>query len=245
MSQGATGPADAPAPSARSTQGDPAAQVSAAAAEAEAIRSHRAPPGPVERVGTRARVGMLLVAALAVGGVVANWRPLDGDRADRRERPYIEVGQVGDPVSARSFEAKLISVRGARLLGVRSKGYETGGVWILVRVRVTATTEDTVIGYAALIDDRDREFLASGRFTQLFADSARTLQPGIPVEGEIAFEVPRDVATSMRLRLASRPFDQRMDGMAEITLPKVDTATVDGWATQKDAVIMEKPEVVP
>jgi hypothetical protein len=108
-----------------------------------------------------------------------------------------------------------------------------------------ATTEDTVIGYAALIDDRDREFLVSNRFTQLFADSARTLQPGIPVEGEIAFEVPRDVATSMRLRLASPLLDQRMDGMAEIRLPKVDTATVDGWATQKDAVIMEKPEVVP
>jgi hypothetical protein len=187
---------------------------------------------------------MLLIAALAVGGVVANWRPIGGDGADVRERPYMAVGQVGESVSARSFEVKLVSVRGARLLGVRSKGYETGGVWILVRVRVTATTEDTSVGYAALIDERDREFLASDRFTQLFAGGSRTFQPGIPVEGEIAFEVPRDVATSLRLRLASPSIDQRMDGMAEIALPKVDTATVDKWATQQDAVIMGKPEVV-
>jgi hypothetical protein len=193
----------------------------------------------------RARVGMLLVAALAVGGVVANWRPINGDRADKRERPYIVAGQIGDSVSARTFDAKLVSVRGARLLGIRSKGYETGGVWILVRVRVTATTEDTVIGYAALIDDRDREYLSSSRFTQLFADGARRFQPGIPVEGEIAFEVPRDVATSVRLRLATPLLDKRMEGMAEIALPKVDTATVDRWATQQDPVIMETPKVVP
>jgi hypothetical protein len=64
------------------------------------------------------------------------------------------------------------------------------------------------------------------------------------VEGEIAFEVPRDVATSLRLRLAAPLLDQRMDGMAEITLPKVDAATVDKWATQQDPVIMERPEVV-
>ncbi|BCB80928.1 hypothetical protein Pflav_073380 [Phytohabitans flavus] len=176
--------------------------------------------------------------------MVANWRPINGDRADIRERPYIVVGQVGESVSARSFEAQLVSVRGARLLGVSSKGYETGGVWILVRVRVTATTEDTALGYAALIDDRGREFLVSNRFSQQLADGARSFQPGIAVEGEIAFEVPRDVATSMRLRLASPLIDQRMDAMAEIELPKVDTATVDKWATQKDPVILERPEVV-
>jgi hypothetical protein len=212
----------------------------------EEVRRHRAPPGPVERVGSRARVGMLLIAALAVGGVVANWRPIDGDRADVRERPYIAVAdEQSEPVSIRSFEAQLVSVRGARLLGVRSKGYETGGVWILVRVRVTATTEDITLGYSALIDDRDREFLVSNRFTQLFAGGARTFQPGIPVEGEIAFEVPRDVATSLRLRLATASLDQRMDGMAELKLPPVDTATVDRWATQQDPVIMESPKVVP
>ncbi|MFD0741004.1 hypothetical protein ACFQ1L_02800 [Phytohabitans flavus] len=115
--------------------------------------------------------------------MVANWRPINGDRADIRERPYIVVGQVGESVSARSFEAQLVSVRGARLLGVSSKGYETGGVWILVRVRVTATTEDTALGYAALIDDRGREFLVSNRFSQQLADGARSFQPGIAVEG--------------------------------------------------------------
>lgn len=191
----------------------------------------------------RARVGMLLIAALAVGGVVANWRPLNGDRADLRERPYIAVGEVGDSVSARTFEAELVSVRGAGLLGVDAKRYETGGVWLLVRVKITATTEDTRVGYAALIDDRDREFLASTRCTQPLAPGGRTFQPGVTVEGEIAVEVPRDVATSMRLRLAANSLEHRMDAMAEFSLPKVDTAKVDTWAAQKDAVIMEAAKV--
>jgi hypothetical protein len=187
---------------------------------------------------------MLLVAALAVGGVVANWRPIGGDRADVRERPYIAAGQVGEPVSARTFEAELVSVRGAGLLGEGGKRYETGGVWLLVRVKITATTEETPVGYAALIDDRDREFLLSSRVEQPLAGGARSFQPGIAVEGEIAFEVPRDVATSMRLRLASQSLDHRMDGMAEIALPKADTAKVDGWAAQKDVVVLEQPKVV-
>jgi hypothetical protein len=202
------------------------------AVDPEEVRRHRAPPGRIERAGMRARVGMLLIAALAVGGVVANWRPLNGDRADLRERPYIAVGQVGDSVSARTFEAELVSVRGAGLLGVDAKRYETGGVWLLVRV-----------GYAALIDDRDREFLASTRCTQPLAPGGRTFQPGVTVEGEIAVEVPRDVATSMRLRLAANSLEHRMDAMAEFSLPKVDTAKVDAWAAQKDAVIMEAAKV--
>jgi hypothetical protein len=187
---------------------------------------------------------MLLVAALAVGGLVANWRPLDSG-AEAAQRPYISAGQVGESVSARSFDAQLVSVRGARLVGVLGKGYETGGVWILVRVRITATTEDTGVAYAALMDDRDREFRATERFSQGLADGTRTCQPAIPVEGEIAFEVPRDVATSLRLRLASPSIDTRMDGMAEIELPDVDTATVDRWATQQEPVIIERPKVVP
>ncbi|GAA4715135.1 DUF4352 domain-containing protein [Phytohabitans rumicis] len=210
----------------------------------EQVRSHRAPPGPVQRAGTRASVGSLVVAALAVGGLVANWRPVDGARADARERPYISAGQVGDSVSARSFEAKVLEVRGAKVVGFRGTGHDTDGVWILVQVRITATTEDTLLNYAALVDDKDRVYRATGRFDQPFT-AGRTLQPGIPVEGEIAFEVPRDVATSLRIRLAAPLIDQRMDGMAEIELPKFDTATIDKWATNQEPVIFKTPAVAP
>lgn len=210
----------------------------------EAVRSHRAPPGPIQRAGTRASVGTLLITALAVGGIVANWRPVNGDAADDRERPYISAGQVGDSVSARSFDAKVLDVRGAKLVGFRGKDHDTGGVWLLVRVRITATVEDTQVGYAAVVDNKDRVYLATGRFDQPFT-AGRTLQPGIPVEGEIAFEVPRDVATSLRLRLAAPLIDQRMDGMAEIELPRFDTATIDKWATTEEPAILKTPAVAP
>jgi hypothetical protein len=210
----------------------------------EEVRSHRAPPGPLQRTGSRASVGTLLITALAVGGVLANWRQVDGARGKQRERPYVIAGSVGEPVSARAFDATVVSVRGGKLLGFRGKGYETGGVWILVRLRVTATEEKTQIGYAAVLDERDRTYLATGRMTQPFADSGRTFQPGVPIEGEIAFEVPRDAATTLRVRLASPITDRRMDAIAEIALPKVDAAAVDKWATDETPVILATPEVV-
>lgn len=208
-------------------------------------RSHRAPPGPLQRAGNRASVSSLVIAALAVGGVLANWRPVDGARGDERERPYLVTGSVGESVSARTFDATVVSVRGGKLLGVRGKGYDTGGVWILVKLRVTATEENTRVGYAAVLDDRDRTFLASGRIDQPFGDGGRTFQPGVPVEGEIAFEVPRDAATSLRIRVATPLADQRMDAMAEVALPSTDSATVDKWATDENPVILATPKVVP
>lgn len=220
--------------------GVPASVGSPAEPPPEQVRSHRAPPGPLAKAGTGARVTALLIAALAVGAAIANWRPLD-QSADDRERPYVRTGTIGQQVSTRVFDATLLNARGAGKIGHRGQAHDTGGVWIIVRVRLTASDEAITLGYAALRDRRDRVYLATQRIDQQLL-GARTLQPGIPVEGDLLFEVPRDAATDLTLLLAEPLIDHRMDTMAEITLPQVNTATVDGWATAPEPATLESPK---
>lgn len=210
----------------------------------EEVRSHRAPPGPVVRAGTKASVGTLLIAALAIGGLIASWRPLGGGGTDERERPFIRAGQAGETVSARVFDAKVVNVRGAGKVRLRGAALDTGGVWILVRTRITATDEETSVGYAALRDARDRVFLASTRVEQEMI-GGRSFQPSIPVEGVFVFEVPRDAATNLTLVLARQSIDHRMDAVAEIELSTYDSPTIDKWAAAAEPVTIDEPEVVP
>ncbi|MEJ3748340.1 hypothetical protein WEI85_34280 [Actinomycetes bacterium KLBMP 9797] len=204
------------------------------------MRSHRAPPGPVAKAGTGARVTALLIAALALGAAIANWRPLN-QSADDRERPYVRTGTIGQQVSARVFDATLLSARGAGKVGYQGQAHDTGGVWMIVRIRLTATDEATTLGYAAVRDHRDRVYLATQRVSQQML-GGRTLQPGIPVEADLLFEVPRDAATDLTLLLAEPSIDHRMDTMAEIALPHYDTATVDGWASATEPAILTSPK---
>lgn len=210
----------------------------------DAVASHRAPPGPVGRIGVRAGAGILVLAALAVGGAIANWRPINSGGTEQRERPFVQVGQVGETVSGRLFDATVLDVRGAAKVTSGGATHDTGGVWIVIRLRLTVHTEATSIGYAALRDRRDREYRATTRFDQRLVDSSRQLQPGIPVEGDVAFELPRDAATEVVVQLAKRAVDRRMDDLLEVPLPPVDRATVDKWAAEPTPVVLATPRVV-
>lgn len=201
------------------------------------VRSHRAPPGTLAAFGSRLGVGALVIAAIALGGVVKSYTP----DADTRERPFIRAGALGGAVDARTFDVQVLEVRGAKKISRSGKVRETKGVWVLVKVRVVAHDEPSVIGYAALRDGRGRVFVATDRIGQPLA-GGRTLQPGLPVEAEIAFEVPADV-TDLSVRLSWASLDRRMDAMAEIPL-RVDRATVDTWRGQPTPTVVADEKVV-
>ncbi|GAA3725402.1 hypothetical protein GCM10022225_02870 [Plantactinospora mayteni] len=197
----------------------------------DSVTSHRAPPGPGQRMGLRAGAGTLIVAALAVGGAIANWRPINGGGAEARERPFVQAGRFGETVSTRVFDATVLDVRGAAKVSNGGQSHDTAGVWIVLRVRLATRDRAMSIGYAALRDQRDREFRATTRFTQPLVGAGRVLQPGIPVEGDLAFEVPRDAATRLSAYFGQEQIDIRMDDLAEVLLPTVDKARVDEWAS--------------
>lgn len=196
------------------------------------VRRHR--PTPAQQladIGRRAGVGGLVVAALAVGGVADRVVPTP----EERQRPYVRTGAVGEPVSGRQMVATVVSVRGAGTIVVRGRELTTGGIWILVRVKVAATIEPVGVAHAAVRDGQGRTYQPSGRLDQPLS-GGRFLQPGIPVQGELVFEVPTAVASSLVIELSTRPLDQRMDSMAEVRLP-ITPAQVDEWLAAKSVAV--------
>ncbi|MBF9127597.1 DUF4352 domain-containing protein [Plantactinospora sp. S1510] len=205
------------------------------------VPGHQAPPRRLARIGSRLGVGVLVLAALAVGGPLAALRPT----SDVRERPFVQQGGFGELASVRTFEATVVSVRGAAKVSQRGRVYDTAGVWVLVRVRLSATDEATTVNYAALRDERERSHQQTARLEQPLTSSSRTLQPGIPVEGEIVFEVPRDTATRLWLRLAQPVLDRRMDAMAEVPLLPVPRSTIDRWSADPAPAVVTPAKVGP
>jgi hypothetical protein len=197
------------------------------------IRHRRSGQGLPARLG----VGVLVLAALAVGGVISSRAP----DVDHRERPFVTTGTVGKRVDARAFDVTVVGVRGTMKLARSGTWHDTGGVWVLVRVRLVAHKEPASVGYAAVRDSADRKYLATNRITQPLA--GRSLQPGIPVEGEFAFEVPTKVAPTLSVRLAGPPLDQRMDAMAEVPL-NITRSMVDQWRKETAITKLDDPEPV-
>jgi len=190
------------------------------------------PRPAVRRLGTAA----LVVAALAVGGVLSAYKP----GPDQQHRPFITEGKQGERVHTRSFDVELLGVRGGEAVGSGGVKHESVGVWVVAKVRITANREAVTLSYAALHDDDGRIFTASGRITQPLG--SRELQPGIPVEFEFVFEVPVTAPLPLAVRLAVNPLDNRMDGMAQIELP-IGEGDLAKWKADKEPLKIMKPVV--
>jgi len=184
----------------------------------------------------------LLVVVLTVGGAIAD-RQLT---TDERFREFVVTGEPGQPVSARTLTVVVVGVRPAAVLSDDTgRPHTTGGVWLLVRVRAYGIDEPTQLGYAAVRDFEGRTWLATSRVEQPLAADGYRLQPGIPVEAEIAFEVPRAVAGELTVRLTTVSVDLRLESVVEIRLP-VDAAAVTEAVAAPDPepVRLAEPEVV-
>lgn len=206
---------------------------------------HRAPGSDLRTVITsRLGAGVLVLAALAIGGLVTMVTP----DTETKARPFTRSGAVGDQVDGRLFEATVLSVRGAARMAEEeflgeAKEHDTDGVWVIVKVRVVATRKTTSLGYAALRDAADRTYLATERVDQPLI-GGRDLQPGVPVEADIVFEVPRNVATDVDLLLAVPAIDQRLEAQVEVHLP-IDGALVDQWLRLPAPGTVAEPRVAP
>ncbi|WP_433078527.1 hypothetical protein ACQP1P_37595 [Dactylosporangium sp. CA-052675] len=150
-----------------------------------AARHRRA--GPPLR--TRIVTALLVLATVAAGALVVRLKP----DQEHGGRPFLRPGTAGGVVDVGTFQVVVLDAAGGTKLKHPRNGLtlDTTGVWVLVRVRVTATREPVVLRYARLRDDRGRTFSATGRVPQPLTDG-RALQPGVWVEGHIAFEVAGD-----------------------------------------------------
>ena len=179
----------------------------------------------------------MIVVTVVAGGAIRTYTP----DTDRRERPFVRTGGEDSPVSARTFDVTVLGVRGGAKVSRAGKDHDTGGVWVIVRVRLVGRTAPANVGYAAVADARDRRYHATGRFIQPLP-GGRTLQPDIPLVAEIAFEVPAPVDMPLYLLLAGNSLDQRMDAMARCRLP-VDEQALQRWRAESEPLTIAAPEV--
>jgi len=204
------------------------------------IYSHRRTGPPVTRlgrIGLRVGSAVLIIATLAIGTAFTSRQP----GTEARERPFTVVGNVGKPVNARTFDMTVLSVRGAAIITDTNGPHDTSGVWIIVRVRLAARNAPTEVGYAVLVDAEGHTYRATGRIDQMLL-GGRTLEPDIPVDGEVAFEVPVSVADDVSIRMAKDSDDQRMDAVAQSHLP-ITSAQVAEWHAATKPVTVASPAV--
>jgi hypothetical protein len=178
----------------------------------------------------------LVVGTLVVGSVLLPLKP----HGIAFQRPFVRGGVMGKPVEARLFRVTVLDATGGAQLK-SDPPIDTPGVWIVVRVRAVALTEPVAIGYAALRDDRGRIFHASQKIDQPLI-GGRTLQPGVPVEGEVVFEVPRDAVGHVSAQFAQHS-QLTLDAVAEVPLP-IGKTDVDGWLAEKKVVTVLKTKTV-
>jgi hypothetical protein len=141
----------------------------------------------------------------------------------------------------------VLGIRGASLVR-RPDGQilDTGGVWVIVDVELTATQQTTAVRYLALADRDGNTYRVSQRWHQAITEGVPDLQPGLPVDGEVAFEVPRDAATQLSLRAGehwSVAVGLRSRAVTDIALP-VERSEVDRWVADRDPAVLVPPAVV-
>jgi hypothetical protein len=204
--------------------------------EQRPIRNHR-DPRPGGRLGHRLGVAVLLVIALAAGALLSRYTP----DVDSAQRPFVRTGHIGQTVTLPEFTVRVRSVRGAAVVSQSGANHDTGGVWILVTVRLAALHEPVSVGYVVLRDARGRTYRASGRISQILI--GWRLQPGVPVAGEVAFEVPVAVAGNLAVQVAKPPSDDlRMDAIAEVPL-SISDSQARAWKADSTPATPAAPAV--
>jgi hypothetical protein len=191
--------------------------------------------GPLQRFLARTGTVLMIIAALGAGDFILRMTP---DVSDQ-QRPFLSQGEPGETIDAREFTATLVKVRTAGVVKAGNFIHPTQGLWVILRVRFVALREPVQINYASVVDSQGRSFFASDRLRQPVVDGGRILQPGIAVEGDVAFEVPRD-ATGLTAQFSNAGLVQAMQAITDITLPLDDTV----WLS-REPVTLEPMEVNP
>jgi hypothetical protein len=129
------------------------------------------------------------------------------------------TGAQGDLVSSRTFSARVEKAVQAKTIAYRRFGREvnreTGGVWVLVAVEVNVGRQTMPIRGATIRGASGRLYRQTRRADgapQLL--STKTVQPGLPTKGLLAFELPEGETADMTLLLSGQYAPQLQDEIA-------------------------------
>lgn len=148
--------------------------------------------------------------------------------------PIVKSGTVGSPVEARSFRARVSKVVLAERLVWQARGASversTTGLWAVVVARLEADPVTTSVAGALwqgpgglLFEASQRVAGAPGLLT------AERLEPGLPRDGILVFEVARQEARGATLLLSQNRWP-RLDSQLAIAIPPAAVETAETLA---------------
>jgi hypothetical protein len=190
-----------------------------------------------------------------LGGIAVVLVTLLVGQALLRTAPSTDDDTAAFLVEGRSFRPVVVGGLAVTVLGIRGAAtvrrpdgqvLDTGGVWVIVKLELTATERTTAVHYLALADRDGNTYRVSQRWHQAVTEGVPELQPGLPVDGEVAFEVPRAAATQLSLRAGehwSVAVGLRSRAVTDIALP-VERSEADRWAADRDPAVLAPPVVV-
>jgi hypothetical protein len=190
----------------------------------------------------RVGIAVAVLATLAAGEAIIRTEPEHYDN----KAPHYFAGEPDQPVTAGNLRVTLLGVDGAAVVDPPdSLATDTGGVWVVARVRLEATEETISVGYAGVAARDGRTFRASERFGQDLIDGKVALQPGIPVVGEVAFELPKGV-TGLTLRVGTSDptfvSELRLPAYTDIRMPVADD-DLARWSSVKEPLKLAESKV--
>lgn len=168
----------------------------------------------------------LLTAALLVAAWFATfWTPSEDDIT----APFIVTAEIGEPAVGRDIAITINDVQvsdGVFIAGEPDDGDEwtaeepkwlMPGSWVILTLDAESNISQvgSTIQRAVLVID-GRTYWADERMPSL-ADSV-SLVPGVPLNGNFAFEVPPDLRESTGTFQISLNFDERVDSVIELTV---------------------------
>lgn len=175
-----------------------------------------------------ASVLWVLVAVATIGALVSLRMNYDSKLA-----PFVVAGRVGDPVAARAFIATVGAVELAAAMSaqndaeeVTSKSLSSGGVWLVVHLRLDARREPISLLTANLQSADGYQYAAVGPRVEGLGNlpysrkllNLRTTQPGLANDGLLLFEVPRARLAGLHLQVSQAAGGAKLDSLADIDL---------------------------
>ena len=154
-----------------------------------------------------------IVGLLAAGAFIVGTAPDE----DEVVEPFAIAGEFGEPVVSPNYEITITDVRLATTItadyALTPLEARTSGTWVVVDAEVLPIANGFTFSYAEL---RIGEY--SYRVSDLVPSSSLTsylYQPGVPVRGSFAFEVPASALELARNAGASVVFSERVAPILE------------------------------
>lgn len=201
----------------------------------------------VERPGRRSPVMRALTwpisLLLIVGTVVAGNFIIEHTPGSQEfSRPYIHSGAMGTQLDGRTFVATVDGVNGAPSAQLGRRQLTTDGVFVVVSVTLIARQEATHLQHVSVVDQQGRVFSWTRSIDQGLFQYA--LEPDIPVQGDLLFEVPRDAAPGLKVQLSSDFWRRQNLNQTVIQVDLgISQATVTGWLSARTPLKVAEPKV--